>query len=175
MPKEKSPYRNSLFKSLQSEWYDLDLTNKVLLLIGLVLLFELIFSIFIRSVDTDATTDAFFRLALSSVLGYFLGINTGNQNINTNAPKLESTTTLSKPIFRQTENEPLELTADTEECIEPTNIRTLFISFVCLACIITLSFTTFYNQSQYEEGLIQLRNIISTTIGFLISKANRRN
>jgi len=170
MLKRKSPCRDSLFKKIRLEWYDLDLTNKVLLLIGIVLLFELIFSIFIRSVDSDASTDAFFRLTLSSVLGYFLGVNT-------NIPKLEQPT----PSIRispeaQIERQTLDLNANVEKSFEHTsNVRTLFISFVCLACIITLSITTFYNGIQYEAGLIQLRNIISTTIGFLISKANRRS
>jgi len=171
MSKEKSPYQYSFIKKLRLEWYYLDLTNKILLLIGLVLLSELIISIFIRSVYSDASTDAFFRLALSSVLGYFLGINNG-------IPKSEQPIIAPTPISTvgQTESTPPDLNEDAEEYFESTNnIRTLFISFVCLACIITLSITTFYNDGQYEEGLIQLRNIISTTIGFLISKANRRN
>jgi len=170
MSKETPPYRNNLISKIRSEWRDLDLTNKVLLLIGLVLLFELILSIFIRTVYSDASTDAFFRLALSSVLGYFLGINTS-------IPKVDQSINSPPPISTEVQiNKPPDLSADTDKYFEPTtNVRTLFISFVCLACIITLSITTFYNQAQYEEGLIQLRNIISTTIGFLISKANRRS
>ena len=169
MLKRKSPCRNKLSTKIRLEWCELDLTNKILLFIGIVLLFELIFSIFIRSVDTDATTDAFFRLALSSVLGYFLGINIGN-------PHLEQSTTSTTISTKQMENNSLDSNTNIEEHFEHScNIRTLFISFVCLACIITLSITTFYNQNQYEEGLIQLRNIISTTIGFLISKANRKS
>ena len=163
MSKENPPCRSNVIKKLRYEWCELDLTNKILIIIGIVLLIELIFSIFIHSIDADATTDAFFRLALSSVLGYFLGINTAT-------PKLDISTD------NETEEEKtIDVTSDTEKYFElTTNVRTLFISFVCLACIITLAITTFYNQTQYEEGLIQLRNIISTTIGFLISKANRR-
>ena len=168
MSKKTSPYCNNLISKIRSEWCDLDLTNKVLLLIGIVLLFELILSIFIRTVYSGASTDAFFRLALSSVLGYFLGINTG-------VPKFDQSTIAPTSISIERQiNKPPDVSTDTNEYFEPTtNVRTLFISFVCLACIITLSITTFYNQAQYEEGLIQLRNIISTTIGFLISKANR--
>ena len=169
MSKKNPPCRNNLTRKIRYEWCELDLTNKILILIGTVLLIELIFSIFIRSVDADATTDAFFRLALSSVLGYFLGINTAT-------PKLEQSPVANPPITTDNIDEiPPEATNDTEKYFElTTNVRTLFISFVCLACIIALSITTFFNQTEYEEGLIQLRNIISTTIGFLISKANRR-
>jgi len=177
MSKENSSCRNSLTNKIRSEWCDLDLTTKILLLIGLVLLLELIFSIFIRTVNTDATTDAFFRISLSSVLGYFLG------GMDKNKPDAEEATVPSSLIAsgEQTEKKPLDLhTLNLKTDIEgefenTTHIRTLFIAFVCIACIITLSITTFYNQTEYTEGLIQLRNIISTTIGFLISKANRRN
>ena len=170
MFKKKAPCHNKLRPKLRSEWCELDLSNKILLLIGIVLLFELIFSIFLKSFNGDATTDAFFRLALSSVLGYFLGINVGN-----GSPQLAQPKITPKPIstVEQTESKPLDSNTNAEYTDRTANIRTLFISFVCLACIITLSITTFYSEIHYEEGLIQLRNIISTTVGFLISKANR--
>ena len=177
MPKTKPSYRKRSMEKVRLEWYDLDLTNKVLLFIGLILLFELIFSIFIRTVNVDATTDAFFRISLSSVMGYFLGC-TNTNHANTKKGTNCSLSVISEeqieqmPIDLQTLNPNAEKEKDFEHM---PHIRTLFIAFVCLACIITLSVTTFANRIDYVEGLIQLRNIISTTLGFLISKANRRN
>jgi len=152
---------NNILKKIRLEWRDLDLTNKVLLLVGMVLLFELIFSIFLHSLGTDASTDAFFRISFSSVMGYFLG----GMNMNHTAAKETAMTNLEE----QTENPSVN-----QNFQNVTHIRTLFITIVCLACIITLSIATFSNRTDYAEGLIQLRNIISTTIGFLISKAKYR-
>lgn len=147
----------SLRSKIYAEWCNLDITNKVLLFIGVVLLLELIISIFLHAVNADTTTDSFFRLSLSSILGYFLGgMNTGPQSSSVADANTES-------------NSPAQNFQNT------TYIRTFFVAFVCLACIITLSVTTFLNQTGYEEGLIQLRNTISTTLGFLLSKAHRRN
>jgi len=161
MLKNNLPNHANLLKKIRLEWRDLDLTNKVLLLVGMVLLFELIFSIFLHTLSTDASTDAFFRISFSSVMGYFLG------GMNTNhTPRKEIASTDSK--------EQIEDISFDQNFQNVTNIRTLFITIVCLACIITLSVATFSNQTEYAEGLIQLRNIISTTIGFLISKAKYR-
>jgi hypothetical protein len=147
-----------MFTKIRAEWCNLDITNKFLLLIGLVLLVELIVSIFLHATNIDSTTDAFFRLSLSSVLGYFLGgINTGSS-------------TIELPIGG-VEHKKEEI----QNFQQTTYIRTIFVAGVCLICIATLVATTFIEAASYEAGLIQLRNIISTTLGFLISKANRRS
>ena len=171
MYKKKPSYRKKTIEKIRLEWYDLDLTNKILLFIGLILLFELIFSIFIRTINMDASTDAFFRISFSSVMGYFLGCTSS-------APPSSSTILNEQKANEQTELRTLNLSTDAEKRFENmAHIRTLFIAFVCFVCIITLTITTFSNQTEYEyiEGLIQLRNIISTTIGFFISKANSRS
>jgi len=160
MPNNLPPNGN-LFKKIRFEWRRLDLTNKVLLLVGIVLLFELIFSIFLHTFSADASTDAFFRITFASVMGYFLG----GMNLNSNK------TTLPEDEHAVENN----VTDSNDENFQNVpHIRTLFITLVCLACIITLSIATFTNQTSYSEGLIQLRNIISTSIGFLISKATYR-
>ena len=164
MSQKNSSDNASLLKKIRAEWRDLDLTNKVLLLVGMVLLFELIFSIFLHTLSTDATTDAFFRISFSSVMGYFLG----GMNTN-NVVTKETVSTESTDTGEETKNTSLD-----QNFQNVANIRTLFITVVCLTCIITLSVATFSNQVEYAEGLIQLRNIISTTIGFLISKAKYR-
>ena len=170
MPKDTC--RKSMISQIHAEWCNLDLTNKVLLLIGLVLLVELILSIFLHAFDIDTTTDAFFRLSLSSVLGYFLG------GINTGTNSTETTGKVETPIVtvgKTKEETEMEMETPAQNFQQATYIRTIFVAFVCLVCIATLAVTTFLNQTGYEEGLIQLRNIVSTTLGFLISKANRRS
>jgi len=152
------PPKNHLLKKIRLEWRYLDLTNKVLLLVGVVLLFELIFSIFLHALSTDASTDTFFRITFSSVMGYFLGgmniTRKEKSSLDEESSGETTSTNTNEPNFQNV-----------------TYIRTLFITIVCLACIITLSIATFTSQTTYSDGLIQLRNIISTSIGFLISKA----
>jgi len=161
MPNKHPSNGNHLLKKIRLEWRCLDLTNKVLFLIGFVLLFELIFSIFLHTFSTDASTDAFFRITFASVMGYFLG----GINIDT--------TELALPEENQTAEKSSTDIMD-QNFRNVSHIRTLFITLVCLTCIIALSMATFTNQTDYSDGLIQLRNIISTSIGFLISKATYR-
>ena len=161
----KKQCQQPVFDLIYAEWCNLDITNKFLLLIGLVLLMELILSIFLHATNLDTVTDTFFRLSLSSVLGYFLGgINTGSNSSEAITETAPDNQTLDSPV--DTEHQSFQETA---------YIRTIFIALVCLVCIVTLAIVTFSTHSGYEEGLIQLRNIISTTLGFLISKANRRS
>jgi len=157
----------SLWHKIYAEWCNLDITNKFLLLIGLVLLAELVVSVFLHVVNGDTTTDAFFRMTLSSVLGYFLGgINTGSSTTEqSEVPIIPSRTVETKK----------DLELPEQNFQNTTYIRTIFVAFVCLVCIATLAVTTFMNFTNYEAGLIQLRNIISTTLGFLISKANQKS
>ena len=159
----KNECRRSMRQKIYVEWCNLDITNKFLLLIGLILLVELIISIFLHATTIDTTTDAFFRLSLSSVLGYFLGgINTGS-----NATEQSDVLTDSEPLVEPKEE-------GIKSFQQTTYIRTIFVAFVCLICIAALAAASFMDEANYEAGLIQLRNIISTTLGFLISKANRR-
>ena len=155
MSNHTPPDQLQVLKKIRLEWQSLDFTNKVLLMIGFVLLLELIFSIFLHTLGADTSTDTFFRISFSSVMGYFLG------GMNTTS--------------KEEAHDATEIECSPETRFQHVNhIRTLFITIVCLACIITLSIATFTNRTDYSEGLIQLRNIISTTIGFLISKATYR-
>jgi len=162
--REPKKIRNSFMKVFL-EWRCLDFTNKVLVFVGLFLLFELIFTIIRYGSETDVTTDAFFRLTLSSVIGYFLGSSSGT-NI---AP------TDSGPVYAPRDDDDAAIYSnDSEFNLDHTShLRTFFVAVICVVSLVTLFLTNFYLENTYEEGMTQLRNIISLTIGFLISKGSR--
>lgn len=171
MAKKISDSCNKPFQKIRSEWCELDFASKVVLLIGLVLLSELIFTIFFYPNQMEASTDVVFRTALSSVIGYVLGGM--NQHSADEARNDQQAAFISRE-----KDSPSHLSPARSKRIphlqlqNARNIRVLFIAVICLACIITLATATIFNQLEYTDGLIQVRNLISTTIGFLISKAN---
>jgi len=152
---------------IHEEWCNLDLTVKILMLIGIILFLEQIISLFFYEIGYDTETDDFFRLVLGNVLGYFLG------GINTNGNKIPfvnkvKTETISENKVNNPEN---PIIAPVEQS---THIRTFFVSSMCILSIIALTIVSFMGINVCASASTNLRTIISTTLGFLISKANRK-
>ena len=171
--------KNCTSYRLKLEWIELDFTSKMVLLIGFVLFVELISAIFFySSPDNDALAiNIAFRTGLSSVLGYLLGgmnapvpkdINTAKPLPPTGEKDSISAQTLATP--ESTDYEP-----DINFIQHATTLRTLLAAIVCLVCILTLVAASSLNRLEYTEGIIQLRTLISTTIGFLISKSAHKS
>ena len=60
---------------LKHEWCELDLFSKSGLIISVLLLVELIFTIFFEPMTHRASITATFSTSLSSILGYIIGMN----------------------------------------------------------------------------------------------------
>jgi len=172
--------RNKTLIQLKLEWIELDLTTKLVLIIGVVLLLELILAVFLYPAKDDAINDLsiniVFRTALSSVIGYIIGgMNHADKD---QLPSISQMPTISKEKDSNstvTPKEPLDLEfeVDKESLKSAANIRAFSATVICLVSIVTLFTASYFSQLEYREGLIQLRDLISTTIGFLI--ANHHN
>ena len=181
-PKKKQTRRrkkNCTSYRLKLEWQELDFTSKMVLLIGFVLFMELISSVFFYSNpgNDELSIHIAFRTGLSSVVGYLLGgmnapmpkdINTATQKTISSSEKDTISTQISAP------NDFEDYEPDINFIQHASTLRTLLAAVVCLICILTLVAASSFGRLEYKEGLIQLRNLISTTIGFLISKSTHK-
>ena len=166
---------NKTVKHLVYEWCDLDLTSQLILIIGSILLIELILSIFFYPGRDDLSINIVFRTGLSSVMGYILG---GMNNTTKTTPPVDS---MPKPSITYSSEKDSTSTLKEKEALTETtltlqnapSLRALIATLVCLICIICLFLASTFNYLEYPEGLIQMRDLISTTIGFLISNSRQ--
>ena len=170
---------NKTVKHILYEWCELDLTSQLILFIGAILLAELILSIFFYPGRDDLSINIVFRTGLSSVMGYILGgMNSTSTPLKTVKPPVDSTL---KPSVTYSTEKDSPLTLKERESIadralslqNAPSLRALIATLVCLVCIVCLFLASTFNQLEYPEGLIQMRDLISTTIGFLISNSRQ--
>ena len=163
MNKNSSIYK--LYKKLKYEWGHLDFATKCIFFIGILLLFQLIYAIFVPANALDSTTQIVFRTSTSSIFGFILGM-----------AHSYSTKKASPPSEESEDHEKQEFVFNKDINLnKATHVRILFSTTVCIMCIIVLMIANRTNNLSYQEGIIQLRDLISTTIGFLISKASHHH
>ncbi len=141
---------------MQREWHKLDLACKSVLLIGILLLIQLICAVFIPVLSSQPTINATFQTSLSSIFGYILGMNIPTRTKSPSDPPSSS---------KETENPP--------HLFKRTTIHILFTAAVCLICLMTLIIYTIVGTYIYKDGIFQISNLVSTTIGFLISSSTK--
>ena len=162
---------------MKLEWCELDFTSKIVLLIGLTLFIELLVAIFIGGRHDWANMS--FRTSLSAILGYLLGgMGKGN-----NQKTEDKNPSVTGPVVKAEVK--AEIGSDeiiTAKCIhnhrlisEANHIRTLIAGMVCLIGILTLFTSTVFDLPVYDEGVLQLRDMISTTLGFLVSTSIKKD
>lgn len=158
----------TLMNQLKHEWCELDLFSKSGLIISVLLLVELIFTIFFEPMTHRASITATFSTSLSSILGYIIGMNIP-------PPTKDQTNSQIDKSMETEENETLPI-PKTEFLLqkEPpylrgAYIRIVFATFVCITCLITLFVANLTNHVTNNDGITQLGHLVSTTIGFLIS------
>ena len=163
---ELTPVNNSWFM-LKLEWCELDFTSKIVLFIGLTLFIELLIAIFIGGRHDWANMS--FRTSLSAILGYLLG-GMGKGHNNTGKKEI--------PIIEQEiepEEIPLKCIHNHRLISEANHVRTLIAGMICLIGIMTLFTSTVFDFQVYDEGVLQLRDMISTTLGFLVSTSIKKS
>ena len=141
---------------MQYEWHKLDLACKSVILIGIFLLTQLICAVFIPVLSSQPTINAIFQTSLSSIFGYILGMNIPNAS-KSSAEKIC----------------PCEEKDSPHHLLKGTNIHIFFTAGVCLVCLITLTIYTVIGEEVYNDGIVQIGHLVSTTIGFLISSSSK--
>ena len=151
---------------LKHEWYELGLSFQFAIIIGILLLTELIFSIFYEPMSHSPSIDVISRTSFSSILGYLLGMNsiTPSKKDTDETPHLQTQIEQHSPPIK-----------NKDFYLKGTRVRIIFAGFICITCIITLFFANLTNHLTYTEGITQIGHLISTTIGFLISGINQRS
>lgn len=165
--------QNPALRRIKMEWCELDFTNKMILIIGSFLLFELLTSIFWWSGEDTLSIHAIFRSSLAAVLGFVCG------GMTNNGAKPEP----ALPIIDDAGKDLPEgaCAPDTITIYGTRYLRTAIAGFVCLSCILILTIALIIHSIEgipwvltYKDGLIQIRSILSTTLGFLVSNSNNK-
>lgn len=174
---EKQKSINTSWFMIKLEWCELDFTSKIVLFIGLTLFVELLIAIFIGGRHDWANMS--FRTSLSAILGYLLGgMGKGQKSTRSQEESLAE-----PPLIETSQPLPGPKTADVVpgKCqhnhrfiSEANHVRTLIAGMVCVAGIMTLFFSTVFDLPVYGEGVLQLRDMISTTLGFLVSTSIKK-
>ena len=169
--KNEKPKKNRKWRATRRlffEWCELEFTNKVILIIGIILFFELISSVFLAHTLHKNCTEilpynSVFRASLSAIIGYIMG---GMTKGDERSPELEK-------------GPNLEIVPDTdshEECIQDSHsissskyLRSFIMGTACVLCILTLFFAQSIHFLEYTEGLVQIRDLVATIIGFMVT------
>lgn len=155
---------NKLFQQIKNEWNHLGLACKCIFIIGIVLLIQLIYTVLIPTTVIDSSTQIVFRTSTSSIFGFILGMTHPQQ---ANIIPEKSSPQLTKKLQD-------ELNKESElDIYKANNLRILFSASICIICIIVLVIADGINPIDSQEGVIEMRDLLSTTIGFLISRASR--
>lgn len=160
----KKQQKNKLLEQLKKEWNYLELACKCIFIIGIVLLIQLIYAIFIAPDILDPSNQIVLRTSTASIFGFILGMG------HSQSTQKESET--KKEISNPPPSEDFLTETDIHLC-KANTVRIIFSFSICLICIITLVIGNRINHLHYQEGITQIHDLISTTIGFLISKASK--
>ena len=132
MNKNSSIYK--LYKKLKYEWGHLDFATKCIFFIGILLLFQLIYAIFVPANALDSTTQIVFRTSTSSIFGFILGM-----------AHSYSTKKASPPSEESEDHEKQEFVFNKDINLnKATHVRILFSTTVCIICIIVFLFICFF-------------------------------
>jgi len=166
--------RNRTWRCLDKEWCELEFSNKLVVIICFVLFLELLMAVFWYPQGDWSVVSSTFRSVFGGIMGYIIG---GMGAAEDTSKVVDALDTSLKEKSLQAKSCDL----DSDECeVESltlpgtTFIRTAIAGFICLTCIVALFVAIILDSGVYQEGLVRVMDLISTTIGFLISNASRK-
>lgn len=166
--------RNRTWKCIEKEWCELEFSNKMIVIIYSVLFLMLVLAVFWYPEGHWGTVSSTFRSVFGGITGYIIG-GMGSSE--------DASKTLVTPdkedIFKASPSAKCELSpedCEPESLILPgtTYIRTAIAGIFCVTSILAVFFAILFGTEMYQEGLIRIMDLVSTTIGFLISNASRK-
>ncbi|MCL1950309.1 MAG: hypothetical protein FWF59_11315 [Turicibacter sp.] len=164
--------KNRSWQRLKTEWCELDYTNKLIIIIGGLVLFELILTVFFYPwLSNEEVKNFGFSAAFQSILGSITGYIIGGMNRSgVNKPKnLPQPKVEDLPLVPGSHDTEEDCLLDARTIHEARYIQSSIIAGMCISCILILFVATALKCTYYVEGMIQLRDLISTSIGFLIT------
>jgi len=167
-------FKRPILRSLSREWCELEFSNKIVLLIGFVLFLELLFAVFWGGEYNWKTIS--FRTSLGAIMGYVIG-GMGSASVE----KPEQPVATPTAVQSETPVSPVPADAggdclpDSRSIQSMVHLRNAVAGFVCLTSVVVLFLINITgSENTFAEGVLQIRDMMSTTLGFLISASGRK-
>lgn len=183
MNKEKCNRKKILTKEFIKDWDELNIAFKALILVGLILFFVVVSLAFFSNggVGMQNSIEVVFRSTLASVFGFLLSSNIKNRSKKKNAEiekiknelnqarnKLEN---LENTLKKESQYCDLEDIYDYKELNIVQIVIALFLSVICILIINTLLIT---NNLDNVPAITQIRDLMCSSIGFLIGESGKK-
>lgn len=163
----KCSKRKALLQELSNDWFNLNLAARALITIGIIVFLASLFVAFYNHTSEAIykSIEVVFRSSVASIFGFILSSN------------IKSNTKNSENRAKSTEEDMLITLEECDEYIEEHNyeegnsVQLLLASLVCI--ISTFSILTIYvlNLGENIAAISQLRDLMCTSIGFLLGES----
>lgn len=163
----KCSRRKALKEEISNDWNKLNLAAQILVLVGGFIFIATVFLAFYKISDDSLykSVETVFRSCLSSIFGFILSSN------------IKNTDTKAVNKISYNENEEILITQEEEECIKNVNYQEgnsiqLIVAFViCMVCSISILAIYIRNLNQDIHLITQFRDLMCTSIGFLLGES----
>ncbi|RDY26149.1 hypothetical protein CHL78_014825 [Romboutsia weinsteinii] len=179
----------SLFIELINDWNKINLSAKALLYIGFLLLISCLYVIFTASIVNEYTKsiEVTLRAGLSSIFGFILSSNLKCEKSNSLSNNIDSSSVVTIENTDKTHNTKLNINSYDTKCESEINnynyregnvaqiLIALAISIISLLALIYL-YMIHMNDAVVPldkiNGVGQLRDLLCSSIGFLLGEAS---
>ena len=159
--------RKALKEEISNDWNKLNLAAQILVLVGGFIFIATVFLAFYKISDDSLYKDieAVFRSCLASIFGFILSSNIKNTDIKSE----------NKIVYDK--NEETLITQEDEECIEKVNyqegnsIQLIVALIICIVCSVSILAIYFLNLNQDIPSITEFRDLMCTSIGFLLGES----
>ena len=163
----KCSRRKALKEEISNDWNKLNLAAQILVLVGGFIFIATVFLAFYKISDDSLykAVETVFRSCLASIFGFILSSN------------IKNTDTKAVNKISYNENEEILITQEEEECIKNVNYQEgnsiqLIVAFViCMVCSISILAIYIRNLNQDIPSITQFRDLMCTSIGFLLGES----
>lgn len=156
--------RQAFFEELKHDWNNINLAAKALIFIGILVFIASLFIAFNQNVSKDiySSIEVVFRTSLASIFGFLLSSNLKNDNSDKDFLK-NSSITLGIDDCEE----------DREEYNfkEGNSVQLIIAFIICIVCIIAILTIYVLNLAQNIAAISQLRDLMCSSLGFILGES----
>ena len=183
MKKEECDRRNLLKEELINDWDELNIAFKSLIIVCIILFIVIIAIAFFSDGETGLkhSLEVIFRSTLSSVFGFLLSssikANTGmkNNEIERLRQELKKVEFDVEEIYESQTEQDIECKLKEVYSYKDINLVQILIALtICIVSIFIICILIITNNIQNTAAISQLRDLMCSSIGFLIGESKKK-
>ena len=183
MKKEECDRRNLLKEELISDWDELNIAFKSLIIVGIILFIVIIAIAFFSDGETGLkhSLEVVFRSTLSSVFGFLLtssikaNTNAKNNEIERIKRQLKEVESEVKEIYESKVEEDIACKLKELYSYKEINLVQILIAItICIVSIFVISILVITNNLDNVVAVTQLKDLMCSSVGFLIGESKKK-